>query len=231
MVIGVLADQVGRSIESATHLVSETFFEPVIRLGVTGLSRAGKTVFITSLVANLLDRGRMPGLEAARSGRIETAFLRPQPDDTVPRFAFESHRAALLSPQPHWPEGTRQVSELRLSLRVRPQGLIAGLSGARTIHLDIVDYPGEWLLDLGLLDRDFAAWSAQALDRAVGRPGSRPTAQHWTASIRPRRSTRPRPAGWHRAGRPISPPRARRGIRIAPPAGSSCQASSRAPPC
>ena len=171
MVIGVLADQVGRSIESATHLVSETFFEPVIRLGVTGLSRAGKTVFITSLVANLLDRDRMSGLEAARSGRIETAFLRPQPDDTVPRFAFEAHRAALLSQEPHWPEGTRQVSELRLSLRVRPQGLIAGLSGARTIHLDIVDYPGEWLLDLGLLDRDFAAWSAQALNRAVGRPG------------------------------------------------------------
>ena len=39
--------------------------DPVLRIGVTGLSRAGKTVFITSLVANLLDRGRMPGLRAA----------------------------------------------------------------------------------------------------------------------------------------------------------------------
>ena len=171
MVIGAIADRLGRGIEDATHLVSETFFEPVIRLGVTGLSRAGKTVFITSLVANLMDRGRMAGLEAAHSGRIETAYLRPQPDDTVPRFDYESHRAALLSPQPYWPEGTRQVSELRLSLRVRPQGLIAGLSGARTIHLDIVDYPGEWLLDLGLLDRSFADWSAHALARAEGRPG------------------------------------------------------------
>ena len=45
--------------------VSEAFFEPVIRLGVTGLARSGKTVFITSLVANLLDRGRMPQLTAA----------------------------------------------------------------------------------------------------------------------------------------------------------------------
>ena len=58
MVIGAIADRLGRGIEDATHLVSETFFEPVIRLGVTGLSRAGKTVFITSLVANLMDRGR-----------------------------------------------------------------------------------------------------------------------------------------------------------------------------
>ncbi len=171
MVIGAIADRLGRGIEDATHLVSETFFEPVIRLGVTGLSRAGKTVFITSLVANLMDRGRMPGLEAASAGRIEAAFLRPQPDDTIPRFDFESHRAALLSPEPHWPEGTRQVSELRLSLRVRPRGLIAGLSGARTLHLDIVDYPGEWLLDLALLEQDFTTWSRQALTRAEDRPG------------------------------------------------------------
>ena len=61
--------------------VNEALFEPVIRLGVTGLARSGKTVFITSLVANLLDRGRMPGL----SGRelIRAAYLQPQPDDTV----------------------------------------------------------------------------------------------------------------------------------------------------
>ncbi|HBR36033.1 MAG TPA: hypothetical protein DD939_01875, partial [Sulfitobacter pontiacus] len=51
--------------ENVQDGVSETFFEPVIRLGVTGLARSGKTVFITSLVANLLDRGRMPGLLAA----------------------------------------------------------------------------------------------------------------------------------------------------------------------
>jgi predicted YcjX-like family ATPase len=40
------------------------------------------------------------------------------------------------------------------------------VSGPRTIHLDIVDYPGEWLLDLALLDLDFEAWSRSALARA-----------------------------------------------------------------
>lgn len=60
--------------------------EPSLRLGVTGLSRAGKkTVFITGLVANLLDRGRMPQLRAAAQGRIEVVYLQPQPDDTLPR--------------------------------------------------------------------------------------------------------------------------------------------------
>ncbi|EJL50851.1 putative ATPase, partial [Rhizobium sp. CF122] len=32
---------------------------PTVRLGVTGLSRSGKTVFISSLVHNLLHGGRL----------------------------------------------------------------------------------------------------------------------------------------------------------------------------
>lgn len=146
--------------------------DPVVRLGVTGHSRAGKTVFITSLVANLLDRGRMPALRAASDGTIQGAWLQPQPDDTVPRFDYERHLSALTGPDPHWPEGTRHVSQLRLSLRVRPRGVTGALRGLRTIHLDIVDYPGEWLLDLRLMDKSFAEWSAEVLDRMQGRPGA-----------------------------------------------------------
>jgi GTPase SAR1 family protein len=141
--ISTLADGLTRGAERISGTVTGAFFEPVIRIGVTGLARAGKTVFITSLVANLLERGRMPGLVAAHEGRIAAAFLQPQPDDTVPRFDFESHLAALTAPTPHWPDSTRAISELRLSLRVRPAGLLAGLTGPRTVHIDIVDYPGE----------------------------------------------------------------------------------------
>jgi predicted YcjX-like family ATPase len=170
LVIASLADSLVRGAEQVGDTVSELVFEPVIRLGVTGLARAGKTVFITSLVANLLDRGRMTALAAARDGRISAAYLQPQPDDTVPRFDFERHLAALTAADPHWPDSTRAVSELRLSLRVRPTGLIGGMTGPRTVHLDIVDYPGEWLLDLGLMDTDYAGWSADVLDRIAARP-------------------------------------------------------------
>lgn len=169
LVISSIADELARGVEGVAGRVSETFLEPVIRLGVTGLSRSGKTVFITSLVANLMDRGRMPGLVAAADGRISAAFLQPQPDDTVPRFDVETHLAALTGPAPRWPESTRAVSELRLSLRVRPAGLLGGVSGPRTVHLDIVDYPGEWLLDLALLETDYASWSAETLARAAAR--------------------------------------------------------------
>jgi predicted YcjX-like family ATPase len=170
VVFSTIADQITRGVDGVTSTLSAPFSDPVIRLGVTGLSRAGKTVFITSLVANLMDRGRMPGLHAAASGGIEAAFLQPQPDDTVPRFAYENHLGQMTAPDPTWPQGTRQISELRLSLRLRPGGLLAGLAGSRILHIDIVDYPGEWLLDLGLMDQSYAQWAKAALTRAKGRP-------------------------------------------------------------
>jgi len=167
--LGDIADSLARSVEDAASRTKSAMFEPVIRLGVTGLSRAGKTVFITSLVANLLDRGRMPQLLAASSGAIRAAYLQPQPDDAVPRFEYENHLAALTGPAPHWPQSTRYVSQLRVSMKVQPAGLLSGLSGPRTVHLDIVDYPGEWLLDLGLMDQSFADWSAEVLARNASR--------------------------------------------------------------
>ena len=176
VVLDRLAGGVGRGIgqvaEQVTDAALAPFSDPVIRLGVTGLSRAGKTVFITALVANLLDRGRMPGLRAAANGSIQTVYLDPQPDDTMPRFEYESHYAAFTSPTPFWPDSTRTVSQLRLSLKVAPQGLLGALSGSRTVHLDIIDYPGEWLLDLTLLDQSFEQWSAARLERMAGRAGS-----------------------------------------------------------
>nr|WP_175582193.1 YcjX family protein [Phaeobacter sp. HF9A] len=168
-----VADGVLRGAETLGSAVTSPFAEPALRLGVTGLARAGKTVFITSLVANLMNRGRMSQLVAERDGRIEAAYLQPQPDDTVPRFDYEHHLGALTGPEPHWPDSTRAVSELRLSLRLKPRGLLGGLTGPRVLHLDIIDYPGEWLLDLSLLEKDYASWSRDVLARIKSRREAR----------------------------------------------------------
>ncbi|MFN4160016.1 MAG: YcjX family protein [Gemmobacter sp.] len=173
MGLGRIAGDVARGVGDVVSGLSETLFdEPRIRLGVTGLARAGKTVFITSLVANLMDRARMPQFTAA--GRVQAAFLQPQPHVTLPRFDYETHLAAMTGPAPHWPSSTRTVSELRLSLRIAPAGFLAGLAGPRTVHIDIIDYPGEWLLDVSLLDRDYADWSDTTLARIADRAEAAP---------------------------------------------------------
>ena len=46
----------------------ENLITPTVRLGITGLSRAGKTVFITALVHGLVRNGRFPVFEARRKG-------------------------------------------------------------------------------------------------------------------------------------------------------------------
>ena len=75
---------------------------PTLRIGVTGLARAGKTVFITALVRNLVAGGRLPFFGPNAEGRILRAFLEPQPDAEVPRFDFERHIAALSATPPTW---------------------------------------------------------------------------------------------------------------------------------
>lgn len=139
--------------DRAAHLVN-----PTIRLGVTGLSRAGKTVFISSLVHNLLNGGRLPLFEPLRSGRITGASLQEQPDDAVPRFQYEDHIRALVEDRV-WPDSTRAISELRLTIEYKSASSWNRLFAPGRLSIDIVDYPGEWLLDLPLLGQDYRTFS------------------------------------------------------------------------
>jgi predicted YcjX-like family ATPase len=146
---------------------SDNLFNPTVRLGVTGLSRAGKTVFITALVHGLVRGGRFPVFESLATGRIARARLEPQPDDAVPRFNYENHLRHLIDER-HWPNSTSDISELRLVIDYQRH------NGAdRKLTLDIVDYPGEWLLDLPLLGKSYEQWSAESLALSRQQPRAR----------------------------------------------------------
>jgi uncharacterized protein len=140
-------------------------FYPNIRLGVTGLSRAGKTVFITALVHNLIHGGRLPLFDVAHSNRLSKAFLEPQPDDSIPRFAYENHVRDLVESRV-WPDSTRAISELRLTVEYESAGGWNRLFSGGRLHIDIVDYPGEWLLDLPLLGKSYETFCKEALHLA-----------------------------------------------------------------
>lgn len=135
---------------------------PTVRLGVTGLARSGKTVFITALVRNLVEGGRLPFFGPVAEGRVLRAYLTPQPDDDVPRFPYEEHLAVLGREPPEWPESTSRVSQLRVTVEYLSRSMPKRSFGIDRLHIDIVDYPGEWLLDLGLIDLDYRGWAAGA---------------------------------------------------------------------
>lgn len=140
-------------------------FSPSIRVGVTGLSRAGKTVFISAFVHNLIHGGRLPLFEAQKSGRISRAFLEHQPDDAVPRFQYEDHIDALVNARA-WPNSTRAISELRLTIKYKSASGWNRMFSSGRLSVDIVDYPGEWLLDLPLLGKSYREFSHDAFDMA-----------------------------------------------------------------
>jgi predicted YcjX-like family ATPase len=164
-----------RAASHALHDFGTSLFNPTVRLGVTGLSRAGKTVFITALIHALLRGGRFPVFEAS-NGRIIRARLSPQPDDAVPRFDYENHIRALTAERV-WPESTRQISEIRLIIEYQ-----SAKGALRELTLDIVDYPGEWLLDLPLLEKSYETWSAETLTLAH-QPLRKALAKNWLAHL------------------------------------------------
>ena len=140
-------------------------------LAVTGLSRSGKTVFTTSLIHNLLSAvhnpNRMPLLNVVGERRLIAA----------PGERPRATAAALSLSAEHRDHGVRRAGLAgahRRHQRDRHRHaflaggqlgkLLSEISGsAATLTIRIVDYPGEWLLDLPLLDQSFAEWSRATL--------------------------------------------------------------------
>ncbi|WP_299072595.1 YcjX family protein [uncultured Paraglaciecola sp.] len=134
-----------------------------INLAVTGLSGSGKTAFITSLVNQLIeanDLAHLPFFTVARESRLVGVKRDVQPNLSFSRFAYEDGMAKLTQASPQWPASTKGISQVRLKIKYKKsKGLSKYLTEDATLTLDITDYPGEWLLDLPLLEMDYQQWS------------------------------------------------------------------------
>jgi len=138
------------------------------RIGVTGLARAGKTALITSLAANLMavsaGRSALPAVIDRLRGRRLSVSISLAGASDIPRFEVKPHTDALAADPPCWPARTTAISLLALDVDVPREGFLAAL-GPQRRRLEVLDYPGEWLLDLSLIGQDFATWSEAALRR------------------------------------------------------------------
>ncbi|MEH8017851.1 YcjX family protein [Rheinheimera muenzenbergensis] len=150
-----------QKIQQHRHDLTHRAFDRHIRLGVTGLSGCGKTAFITSLVHQLTQGDlpdNLPFFDVVRERRYLGGKLASQLPD-MPRFPLEQNLQYLQQQPPQWPPSTIGSSRLGLQLRYKAAaGIRARLQSHSELALDIIDYPGEWLLDLPLLDMSYAQW-------------------------------------------------------------------------
>lgn len=134
-----------------------------VNLAVTGLSGSGKTAFITSLIHQLLEaneHAHLPFFSVVREARLVGVKRDSQPNLSFSRFAYEDAMQALTKSTPEWPVSTKGISQVRLKIKYKKdKGLSQYLTQNATLTLDITDYPGEWLLDLPLLEMNFSEWS------------------------------------------------------------------------
>lgn len=164
--------KITQSVSNKTLSFAHRASDRNIRLAVTGLSGAGKTAFITGLVNQLLNAGvttqgnNLPLWQVTREERLFGVKRTLQPDLTVASFDYELGMSSLKQTQPQWPASTRNISELRLTLRYQPvKGLLAKVTESANLYLDIIDYPGEWLLDLPMLKQNYQQWSQAQVQR------------------------------------------------------------------
>ncbi|WP_306518036.1 YcjX family protein [Rheinheimera sp.] len=152
--------QIWQEFQQQSQQLTKRVFNRHLRLGVTGLSGAGKTAFITSLVNQLtapVDTVRLPFFSPLQQQRFLGGRIDTSQAMQTPRFSYESNLQQIQQGQ--WPASTSSWSQLSLNLRYKPAGgLAAQLTDYRELQLDVVDYPGEWLLDLPMLQQDYQSW-------------------------------------------------------------------------
>ena len=154
-------------IEGLTDSITDSvnrLFDKEIRIGVTGLSRGGKTAFITSLVNTFLNFGnegmsdRLSRFSAYDKSGIFYGGIAPNHDLSVPQFPYQECYDALVASNPQWPTPTDNISEIRLEIKFRDDRIFVP-GEHRNLFIDIWDYPGEWLMDLMLLNMSYEQFS------------------------------------------------------------------------
>lgn len=128
-----------------------------IKIAITGLSRSGKTVFITSLIDQLLKQNKI--LSFTESHPRFHATIQP-PRKGIKRFNYFSMTEDIKKNY-QWPKSTDSISSITIDIEIKSR---FKWKANRQLSLDIVDYPGEWILDLTLLEKNFETWSKETIE-------------------------------------------------------------------
>ncbi|HIO71098.1 MAG TPA: hypothetical protein EYG60_04125 [Campylobacterales bacterium] len=145
-----------------------------IRLAVTGLSRSGKTVFITSFINQLISGKKIESVMEKRGKRF-IAKIAPKPK----QFDYFSIVDNFRNTIPKWPRSTSSISKIDIRLEVKSNNK---LLPNKFIDIEIIDYPGEWILDIGMAYMDFDEWSEKSLFQLRNK-SKKALAQAWQSEL------------------------------------------------
>ncbi len=151
-----------------------------VTIAVAGLSSSGTTVLITSAIANLLAAGGggktvecLRGLSVVDSGRLKSSVIAdPYTARRGKRFPYIEMLDKLTARIPAWPTRTSDAYEIAIDLKFRPKQTSPeiGPEGTARLRIIFVDYPGEWLVDVPLIEQSFSDWSAGVITRLDREP-------------------------------------------------------------
>lgn len=141
------------------------FVDDRICIGVTGLSKSGKSTFITSFINQLLQHdatnAQLGEFSPWQNSYIHSVDLLPLEDRNLPTFDYGAAINGLSGDNPQWPESTTDISGILLRINLQKNKS----KNPSSVYVEIRDYPGEWLVDLPMRNMDFVQWSAFILEQ------------------------------------------------------------------
>lgn len=110
----------------------------------------------------------------ACSSRLLDAEIENAGTQDFPFFDYEGLRDQLArGTAATWPPVTDRPAMTTLRLKLRRSSRLGQFAGDRVLRLELLDYPGEWLMDLPLLEQSYETWSAEVLADLSQPPRSR----------------------------------------------------------
>lgn len=153
--------RLNKKVNNTLSLAKKTYdkaFDRHVCIGITGLSRSGKTTLITSLINQLChyDTAKLAGFPPIQADRLLGVKLHPL--DDLPMFPYTAGYQKITAAQPEWPDSTSEISGCLIELRLKKSHKSLVGKDNYSLFIELRDYPGEWLLDLPLRDMSFVRW-------------------------------------------------------------------------
>lgn len=161
-----------RVINGGVDSLDSLFSRNIHHVVITGLSRSGKSMFFTSFMSLLSQRGQqgfdnLPLLKSLPKELIKSVALKSIQGEEV----FPLHESLEKLQSGHWPDSTKQVFGFELVITLLPNNAFTKLiKRSKEVVFRFYDYPGEWLTDLPMLQKDYTNWSDSAWSQQLNPP-------------------------------------------------------------